>query len=194
MRRTGLVALLVLAALPLCGAAASGTPPGARLPSVSASAYRTIALAYLDGLGETQVSVRLAPQGSHGVPIPADLVFIAVYRGDVTAPDTTLGPPAELYLQAQASPLVFHVSLEFTVRVGARTVNLLGPGAWSGGAACGRCGLTVVRARLDPHLLVALSQSATITADVLGMTGELGHADVVAIGDFAARVGLAARP
>jgi hypothetical protein len=184
-------AVLVLAVLVLCASAApvaTGVQtPGSGWMLATPSPFRTVKSLFWEMANQTEVWVRLAPRSPKGEPIPAELVFSARYRGNLTKPEAIVTTPDELTLLAQGSPMVFHVSLALTfVLNGGRTVDLLAPPAiYRTGSPCDTCGPTSVRATLDPKVLVDLGTSATVTANVLGMPCELDRADLEAVAQFA---------
>jgi len=148
---------------------------------------RTLKTLYWKQANQTEVWVQFAPRSPQGETIPAALIFVVLFSGDVTRTGAISGPPNELTVQAQASAQAFHVvpTLKF-VPSGGREIDLTSPSSsFSTGMSCAGCGVTSVRATLDAKVLQTLAGSASMSAEVLGMRCELDRADMVALTKFA---------
>jgi hypothetical protein len=187
VRVRAVLALTVLTASVPFVAVSDGQTPGDGSMMATPSPFRTVKALFWEMPNQTEVWVRLAPHSPKGEPIPAELVFYALYKGNVTQPDAIVAPPDELILLAQGSPMVFHVSTTLAfVFSGGRQVDLLAPPAiYRTGSPCDACGPTSIRATIKAKFLVDLSASDMVTATVLGMPCALDRADLEAIGRFA---------
>ena len=156
----------------------------------SRSALRAIGVCYLESSKQTEVSIHIAPRSRSGETIPAEIVLVALFNGDVTKPDAVVDPPDWLNIQAQASPLIVHSSRAFTITIpGSPTVDLLAPPAKVfEGYACDQCGLTDLRVLLDPKILLDLAHAHGVAANLFGMPCELNQQDIDAIAAFARRI------
>ena len=157
---------------------------------MSTPAARTIGIRYLESVKQTEVSVRLTPRSPKGAAIPADVVFVALFNGNVTKPGAIVDPPDWLNIQAQASPLIYQSSRVFTLAIpGAPAIDLLAPPAKVfEGHACDACALSELRVLLDPMILLEIAHAHRVTANVFGMPCELDQADIDAIATFARKI------
>jgi hypothetical protein len=151
---------------------------------------QTIGTLFWELADRTEVWLRIAPHSPSGETIPAELIFVALFKGNVTKPDAITTVPDELNVLAEASPRVFHVSAVFTFTIADQpTIDLLAPpGTFSTGSSCDACAWTSIRATLNPGTLVAVGEAETVKATVLGMPCELDRTDTQAIAQFARRV------
>jgi hypothetical protein len=187
MRFKGVVVVAgILAACVPASTEVSSQAPGSGWLMAPAPA-RTIKSLYWKAFDQTEVWMLLAPRTQDGKTVPAELVFSALFKGDLTKPGAIAGPPDELTVQAYASPTAFYVTaaLKFVTKEG-QTFDLAARGAvFSAAAPCATCASTSIRATLDANALSALARSKTVAADVLGMACQLDHTDTDALTKYA---------
>jgi hypothetical protein len=171
MRPKGVVVIVgVLIASLFASTEASFQAPGSGWLMAPAPA-RTIKSLYWKAFDQTEVWMLLAPRTQDRKAVPAELVFSALFKGDLTKPHAIAGPPDELTVQAYASPTAFYVTtaLKFVTKEG-QTFDLAAPDAlFSAAAPCATCASTSIRATLNANALTAMTRSKTVAADVPGM-------------------------
>src|SRR4029077_4650613 len=77
---------------------------------MSPSPPRMVKVLYWELAKETEVWLRITPRSKDGAEIPANLVFSAVFQGDVSKPGAISTPPDQITLLAQASPIAYYVT------------------------------------------------------------------------------------
>jgi len=147
----------------------------------------------------TEVWVRLTPGDPNGAPPLLSLVFQSFFPGRQPRepysllPQWPRGAPARLVVRAEPFPATAVRDLSLRFVLDDYTFDLTGPGNRYTLLSCGDdCAPNAVEAELDPTLLRALIAARTISGEALGFPIQLMPADQLALGDFAARVGLAA--
>jgi hypothetical protein len=154
---------------------------------MSPSPPRMVKVLYWELAKQTEVWLRITPRSKDGAEIPANLVFSAVFQGDVTRPGAISTPPDQITLLAQASPIAYYVTPTLALSGDGGHALKLSPtnGHVLYGASCKTCGSTSLRVEMTAKSLTAVAQSAEVSGNVLGMTCHLERDDLDAIRKFA---------
>ena len=187
-----LSALILLAQAPGSGWVMVQAPP------------REVRRVYWELVETTEVWVRLTPSDPNGAPPLLSLVFQAFFPGRQPRepysllPQWPRGAPARLVVRAEPFPLTVVRDLSLRLVLDDYTFDLTGPGSRYAMLPCGTgsddCAPNAVEAELAPSLLRALTVARTVRGEALGLPIQLVAADQRALGEFAERVGLAAKP
>jgi hypothetical protein len=150
----------------------------------------------------TEVWVRLIPEDPDGKPPLVNLVFQAYYPGRAGRdpytglPQEPKGPPARLAVRAEPLPLTVIRELSLRLVIDGKRFDLTGPGSRYRNLPClvssEDCVPNAVEAELDPSILRSLIAAKTVQGQALGFPVTLTGPDLLALTEFASRIGLRA--
>jgi hypothetical protein len=153
---------------------------------------------YWDLFQTTEVWVRLTPSDSDGSAPLVSLIFQAFFPGRAPLepyslqPQWPKGTPARLVIRPEPFPLTAIRTLSLRFVIEGYAFDLMGPGSRYTILSCGDdCTDNTFEAELDPALLRALVTARMVDGEALGFPIRLAPSDQRALGDFAARIGLA---
>lgn len=168
--------------------------------AITQSPPREVHRLYWELMPQTEVWVRLIPEGPDGHPSPVNLVFHAFYPGRAERDPYTGLPawpdaaPARLTVSAQPSPQTLVRELSLRLMIDDATVELTEPDSRHRNLPCliasGDCTPNAVEAELDPSTLRSLVTARSASGYALGFAIRLTAADQRALGDFVERIGL----
>jgi hypothetical protein len=169
-------------------------------PSAQAP-VREVGRTYWELVRTTEIWVRLMPENIDGTPPLVSLVVRATFPGIppwdpyAGAPKWPTGQPARLTVTAEPLPRTLIRELALGLVVDGRTLDLTAPDGRYRNLPClvasEDCAPNGVEAELEPRDLRSLVTARAVVGKALGFPIRLVPADLRALGDFAARVGLA---
>jgi hypothetical protein len=188
----GSAVLLVGPAIPR---AAATQRPGAGW-AVLPSPDKAIKLLYWELFDETEVWIRVVPQlTSSGTPIPASLIFSAIFKGKYLTTAAIPRPPETVTLLAQPDPMAVLPVNSFSLRFVAdgqtpldfvernQATRIMG--------SCDSCAAQGIITRVSAETLRSLTDNPQLAADVLGFKCQLDVSDLNALRDFARQTKIA---
>jgi hypothetical protein len=163
--------------------------------NLAPSAPREIKTLYWELFNQTEIWVRLSPEGKDNKPAPVSLIFYITFPGKEPQSE-----PEQITVRAQADPrfVASKFSLKLIPRPGA-PLDLVGPlGTVKNSIGTdfqyypncpgGGCAMTGIISYLPWKTFVQIAQSESLTAEALGMEVSLQKSDLDALRAFAKKI------